>query len=57
MRGAYSIQLGRTERKNHLEILGVGGRIILELIFNTWDGDMDWIDLALANAAMNLWVS
>jgi hypothetical protein len=54
MRGAYSIQVGRTERKKHLKILGVDGRIILELSFNTCNGDMDWIDLALANAAINL---
>jgi hypothetical protein len=30
MKGAYSIQVGRLERKNHLEILGVDGRIILK---------------------------
>jgi hypothetical protein len=41
---------------------GVDGRIILKRIFKTWDGGMDWIDLAqdtdrwgaLVNAVMNL---
>jgi hypothetical protein len=41
---------------------GVDGRIILEWIFKTWDGRMDWIELtkdrdrwrAVVNAVMNL---
>jgi hypothetical protein len=41
---------------------GVDGRIILKWILKTWDGDMDWIELAqdrdrwraLVNAVMNL---
>jgi hypothetical protein len=41
---------------------GVDGRIILKWIFKTWDGGMDWIELAqdrdkwraLVNAVMNL---
>jgi hypothetical protein len=40
---------------------GVDGRIILKWIFKTWDGDMDWIELArdrdrwraVVNVAMN----
>ena len=32
------------EEGDHLENLGVDGRIIL--IFVKWYGDMDWIDLA-----------
>jgi hypothetical protein len=47
-----------------LENRGVDERIILKLIFKTWDGAMDWIDMAqgrdrwwtLVNAVMNLWV-
>jgi hypothetical protein len=48
----------------NLEDLGIGGRIILNMIFKTWVGGMDWIDMAhdrdmwqvLANAVMNLHV-
>jgi len=29
-----------------LEDTGVYGRIILNWIFQKWDGDMDWINLA-----------
>jgi len=41
---------------------GVDGRITLKWIFKTWDGGMDWIDLAqnmwqaVVNAVTNLWV-
>ena len=41
----------------------IEGRIILNWIFNKWDGGMDWIDLtqdrdgwwAFENGTMNLW--
>jgi hypothetical protein len=47
---------------DHLGDPGVDGRIILQWIFKTWDGVMDWIELAqvrdkwraLVNAVMNL---
>ena len=53
---------GNLKEKNHLEDLGVDGRIILRWIFRKWNGAMDWIDLAknrdrwraLVNAVMNL---
>jgi len=46
----------------HLEDPGMGGSIILRLIFGKWEGGMDWIDLAqdidrwrvFVNALMNL---
>ena len=31
---------------NNLEDPGVDSKIILKLIFENWDGGMDWIDLA-----------
>jgi hypothetical protein len=39
--------VGDLMERDHLEDLGVDGRIILQWIFKTWDGvGMDWIDLA-----------
>ena len=32
--------------RDHLEDIGVDGRIILRRIFRKWDGGADWIDLA-----------
>jgi hypothetical protein len=52
-------------KENHLEALGVGGRIILKFLFKRWNLGMDSIGLvqvrdrwgALVNVVMNLWVS
>jgi hypothetical protein len=49
----------------HLGDPGAEGRIILKRMFKTWDGDMNWIELAqdrhrwrpVVNAVMNLRVS
>ena len=54
--------LGNLREENHLEEPGVDGRTISNWIFEKWDGDMDWIDLAqdrerwraFVNAVMNL---
>ena len=53
---------GNLRGGDHLEDLGVNGRIILEWILYKWDGGKDWIGLdqdgnrrrALANAVMNI---
>jgi hypothetical protein len=54
---------GNLRKRDHLEDLGVDGRIILRCIIRKWEvGDMGWIDLtedrdrwwALVNAVMNL---
>jgi hypothetical protein len=60
--GAYMIVVGRPKGGDSLGDPGVGGRIILKWIFKTWDGAMDWIQLAqdrdrwraLVNAVINL---
>jgi hypothetical protein len=54
-------RLGNLKEGDHLQESGVKERIILKLIFEKWDGVMDWIDLAqdrdrwraVVNAVMN----
>ena len=38
--------MGKTEGKNHLENLGLDGRLILKWVFKKCDGGVGWIDLA-----------
>jgi hypothetical protein len=45
-RGAYRGFVGKSGRKNHLENLGIDGRVKFQWIFRKWDGGKDWIDLA-----------
>jgi hypothetical protein len=60
-RGFWWRKLGE---RDHLDELGMKGRITLKYTFEKWDGDMDWFDsahdrdwwLALVNTLMNLWV-
>jgi hypothetical protein len=60
-RGAYRVWWGDFSETEHLEDLGVDGRIILKWIFRKWNESVDWIDLvqnsdrwrAVVNAVMN----
>jgi len=53
---------GNLRVRDHLEEMGVDGRIKLRFIFKKWNGGMDWIDLtqdreryrAFVNSAMKL---
>jgi hypothetical protein len=61
-RGTYRILVGRPREGDYLGDPGVDGRIVLKWIFKTWDGGMDWIELAqdrdrwraLVNAVMSV---
>jgi len=44
-RGAYRVLVGKPERKNHMEDLGVDGRIRLKWILKTLNGGEAWIGL------------
>jgi hypothetical protein len=45
-RGACRVLVGKPEGKSHLEDPGIDGRIILKLIFEKFDGGIDWVNLA-----------
>ena len=55
---------GNLREGDHLENPGLDGRMILKLIFEKWDGVMDWIGMAqesdrcraVVNAIMNFGV-
>jgi hypothetical protein len=36
-RGVYSVLVGKPEKRDHLEDLGVNGRMIFKQIFKKWD--------------------
>jgi hypothetical protein len=38
-RGAYRVLVGDLMERDHLEDLGIDGRIILKWIFKMWDGE------------------
>jgi hypothetical protein len=38
-RGAYRILVGRPEGRDHLEDIGVDGKVIAKWIFKKWDGE------------------
>jgi len=60
-RGAYRVLVEDLRERDHLEDLGIGGRIISKQMIKTWHGGMDRIDVAqdwdrwraLLNAVMN----
>jgi hypothetical protein len=37
---------GDLRERDHMESLGMDGKMILNCIFRKWEGGMDWIDVA-----------
>jgi hypothetical protein len=55
-RGAYRIFMGKLEEKNRLEVVGVGGTVLLVLILKKkmgWE-DVDWTDMASGTSGLPL---
>jgi hypothetical protein len=46
-RGAYKVCWENVSEREHLEDIDVVGRIILNWIFKSYDGGVNWINLAL----------
>jgi hypothetical protein len=45
-RNVYNLLVVKRKGKNHMEDIGIDGRIILRCIFAEWGcGGIDWIDL------------
>jgi hypothetical protein len=40
-KGAYRVLVGNLSVRDHLEEIGVDGRIILKFTFKKWDGGID----------------
>jgi hypothetical protein len=63
-KGISRVLLGKPKVRDHLEDLGIDGRIIFKWIFRKWDGGMCKIDLApdryswlaVVSAVMNIQV-
>jgi hypothetical protein len=52
-RGAYGVSVGRHEERDHLEDLGISGRIILKWIIKKWNGEdftvLLWLRIGTGN--------
>jgi len=58
-RGAYRCLVGRHEGRDHLEDLGISGRIILKLIIKKWDGAaftaLLWLRIGTGSRLLRMW--
>jgi hypothetical protein len=53
-RGAYRVLVGELEKRDHLEDLGLDGRIILKWTFRKWDGV--WTELVWLMTGTSGWL-
>jgi hypothetical protein len=58
-RGVYRVLVGKPEGKDHLEVLGVDGRIILPWVLRKWDvwaqTGLIWLMIGTSGSHFRVW--
>jgi hypothetical protein len=56
-KGAHKVLVGKLGEEINLEVPDVDGRVVLKCIIDSWNGGMEWIEVAQDMAVVKLQVS